>query len=244
MASKNKKSIVAEQNKARKELLLIKAAQNNGVQEPVKREEVPLTGTQKAENFWYYNKKLIAIMLLIIAGIIFIIAECSSNPDYDFKVVVYTNNIISDGQAAKIGEYFSKYAKDINGDGEVLVDVLNLSIDKSQSDNEYEYNIQQKLVSELSTGDKSLLYITDADSIEVLNEMSDVAILDGEPYVFGEEFYKQTTYTEDGVTLTLPEGFQLSCRRLKGTVLEKYDTAQEVYTESQRILEEIKKAGD
>ena len=39
----------------------------------------------------------------------------------------------------------------------------------------------------------------------------------------------------------LPEGLQISCRRIKDTVMENNKTAQKVYKESARIMKELEK---
>ena len=145
-----------------------------------------------------------------------------------------------DQQADKIADYIEKYAEDMNGDGEVNVQILNCSFTDSASNTQYRYTMMTKLQSTIAADRNAMLYITDEDAYEYLDQISDgESFLEDEPYKLGSDFYEATADDEWG---ELPEGLTISCRRVSGTTLDKSDEAKENYDAAQDILEKIKAA--
>lgn len=236
MTSKKGSNYVSQQAKERRDLVRIKNERYAGKENPRTKKE-DLTTFGKIENFLHYNKIAIIAVILVCAIAIFAISDFTNKVDYDMKVVIYTYNHFSNEQAEEVGKYFEKYVSDVNGDGKVTVQAVNCSYNKGGDDIEYMNYSLQKLAAELSTGDKSILYIVDIESFEELNGRTTPALFENESIVLGEEFYKETKLKD---TPNLSEGLFLNYRRVIGTVLEKESDAKDCYKEAKKVIEKLK----
>lgn len=239
MATPKKNKFISQQNKARKELLMVKKQGYVGKENPrTKKEELTTSG--KIGNFLHYNKVVIGFIIFALIAAIVSVLEFTKKVDYDINVVIYTYNTVSDDQSQKIEKYFEKYVTDINGDGKVRVQAVNCSYNKGGDDIEYMNYSLQKLAAQLSGGDKSILFITDVESYEELNNRTDIPLFDCEAVALKEEFYKETSIEYEGNIITLPEGLGVCYRRVKGTILEKEDVSHECYKEAKKVIERLK----
>ncbi|MBQ7726910.1 MAG: hypothetical protein IJT66_07180, partial [Clostridia bacterium] len=68
-------------------------------------------------------------------------------------------------------------------------------------------------------------------------QFSEGGLFEGEPVALDKEFYAATKSETLG---ELPEGLQISCRRVTGTVIEKKKNVQAIYQEAQRLLKQLK----
>ena len=243
MANKKTNEILEEQRKAREDFLALKKMQHGEMEAPPKPSEVailPKTPKEKMANFWFqYKWHVIAIAALTIFMTVMIV-QCASRVKYDLEVVYFTYHAVLDEQTGGIAAYIEQFANDLNGDGEVHVQVVNCSYEKGQNDTQYAYTMMTKLQAMLAADENALLFITDEESYAYLAGLSDTEIFEGEPYPLGEGFYTATRSETFG---DLPEGLRISCRRLEDTVVAKKKTAQSAYEDSLHILEELKKAG-
>lgn len=242
MANKKKNEILEEQRRAREEFLKLKKMQKGELKAEPKPSEialVPKTFKEKCENFWFQYKWYVIGITAAVTALVLLIAQCMSVPNYDFSVVYFTYTPVVDKQTDLMADYFEKYGEDINGDGEVQVQVLNCSFSNEPGDIQYR-NVQlQKLQAYIAGEYKAMLYITDEESIKYFDNIDDnESIFEGAPLELSEEFYKTTTIQELG---RLPEGLTLSCRRIKDTRLEENDTAKATYAESLRLKNELSK---
>ena len=236
MASNKASKYVSQQAKARRDLIRIKNERYVGKENPkTKKEELTTFG--KIENFFHYYKIAIIAVIIVCITVVFAISEFTKKINYDMNVVIYTYNYFSDEQADKLEKYLEKYVGDVNGDGKVQVQAINCSYNKSSDDLEKMNNVMQKLAAELSAGDKSILFLTDAESFEELNGRTTPALFENEPIALGEEFYKETNLKD---TPNLSEGLLLNYRRVKGTIIQKSDDSQECYKEAKKVIEKLK----
>ena len=239
MAKKNK--ILEEQRKARKSFLELKQMQHGELSPEPKPSETavtPETFKEKRENFWYHYKWQTLISIFIAVVLAVLITQCATRPKYDFSVIYFSYTPAIDTQTAPIAKYFEKIGKDLNGDGEVNVQVVNLSVNVQTQDVNYRLaqfqSLQAKVIS-----DDTMLYITDEASIKYFDKIGgETGVFEGEPVKFGDDFYKATTDEKLG---SLPKDLQISCRRIKGTTLEKSKNAKQTYKEGKRILTELEK---
>ncbi len=239
---KKQNEIVEEQRRAREEFLRLKKMQQGEIEPEAKPSEVaivPKTFGDKVKNFWYHYK----IQAIVAAVLIFVLAagtvQCMTREKYDFEVMYFAYQPILDTQVDKIEEYFEKYATDVNGDGEVNVNVINCGV--SDSDKDASRVTMFSKVQSIMTAEKSVVvYLVDDKAIEYFDNALDYSIFAIEPHPLNEEFYKQTEVSK----LKLPEGLSVGLRIIKGTTFEGDEKAEEAFSEGKKVIEKIKKQSD
>lgn len=243
MAKKKKNAIIEEQRRAREEFLKLKKMQSGEMQAPPKPSEiaiVPKTPLEKLKNIWFHDKWYILGGLFAAVVIAVMVAQCATREKYDLKAVIFTYEIVAESNCEPIAEYLEQYCEDIDGDGEVNIQVINCSYNKGSNDMQYQNSMSQKLTAILAADADALLFITDDESYEYLNGVSkDNKVFEGDPVKLGEKFYEECT-VEDALS-HIPENLQISCRAVSGKTIEKDDNIKEYYEQSQKILEGIKK---
>lgn len=231
--------VLKEQRKSREEFLKLKKMQHGELDAGPKPSEVaivPKTPWEKIKNIWFHNGKVILVSVFFIAVGIFLVAQCMNKPKYDIQVVYYTYTYALDENVKGMEEYFNKYAKDLNGDGEVNVNVINCSYTKSDTLLNIKSTYETRLQATVTAEANALLYITDAESYKHFTDVFGDNFFDGEPLLLSEEFYKSASIKEyDG----LPEGLTISLRKTTDTMLEMDKNTEKYLKESSRILKEI-----
>lgn len=89
---------------------------------PASPEKKPLTGKEKASNWFYYNKwfLLVGLVLLIFAArLVFIMTHPDPSPDY--RIAYAGTKDLPDETAAALEKAFTEMGEDVNGDGRILV---------------------------------------------------------------------------------------------------------------------------
>lgn len=240
MADNGKNEILEEQKRARREFLELKKMQNGETAPPPKPSEVaivPKTPKEKWKNFWFQYKWHVLGIAAIVTVLTVLTVQCATRTKYDMKVVYFTYSAVIDSQTEAVAEYLSDYATDVNGDGEINVQVINCSFNNNSGDTQYKYTMMTKLQSLIAGDNEALLYITDEASYKYLSELSDEGLFDTEPTKLSEDFYKATEV--EGLT-ALPEGLSISCRRISDTVLKKKDGTAEAYAAARDVIEKLR----
>ncbi len=238
----NKKSdTIEQQKKARKEFLELKKMQSGEVAPPPKPSEVavlPKTVSEKAKNFWFHYKTATIISLFLCAVIAFCVAQCAAKPHYDVTAVVYTNNYYTGVHTAVFEEYLKQYAADYNGDGEVLVQVIDCSYDKAERyDHDYITAAANKLQATVAGEADVQLYITDANTAAHLNEMAkdfdsffiDSALID-----------PSLNELASAAGVQLPESLTIGCRIVAGTQIEGHADVEMYAAQAKEVLDKIR----
>ncbi len=232
--------ILEEQKRAREEFLKLKKMQSGELDAGPKPSEVaikPVTFKEKTDNFWYQYKVHIIATVLLVAVIAICVSQCVSRPDYDMKMVYFSYTPVLDDQLNLVEDYFEEYAPDMNGDGEVLVQVVNCSFSNANNNLQYKNSMLMKMQSIIAAEYDTMLFITDEESIEYFDGLlKDVNMFENEPQALGKDFYQKTVWNGNN----LPEGLGISCRRINDTLLEKYKDAKKYHGESMKILEKVK----
>lgn len=240
MSDNSKNEILEEQRRAREEFLELKRMQNGEEAPPPKPSEVaivPRTPKEKWSNFWFQYKWHVIAITAITVILAVLITQCATRTKYDLEVVYFTYTAVLDEQSEKIADYLEKYAQDVNGDGEVNVQVINCSFNEKDGNVQYKNTMLTKLQSLLAGDQNALLYITDEKSYKYLSGISESgSIFEGEPLKLGENFYNNT---ESDTLGTLPEGLMISCRKVSNTVLENKKDVDKVYNASKKLLTDI-----
>lgn len=241
MAKKKSNAILEEQRRAREEFLKLKKMQSGEMEAGPKPSEVaivPKTFGEKLKNIWFHDKWFILGGLFLAIAISVMVAQCATREKYDLEVVVFSYNIVGDANNDAIATYLEQYCDDIDGNGEVNIQIINCSYNSKSGDRQYQMTMTQKLTAIIAADANALLFITDDESYKYLNNISEGnEFFEGEPVALGEDFYKQCTL--DDVLSNLPEGLQISCRNIEGKTISKDKKIAEYYEQAQKILKSV-----
>lgn len=244
MANKKESDTLRQRKFAQKEFLELKKMQNGEMNPPPKPSEVqvePSTFGEKFKNLWYHSKWAIIALAALIICIALLITQCATKTEYDATVVLFTYSITGDSNCAKMGEYLKPYCKDINGDGEVNINVINCSIEESQGNTEHSYTTRSKVTTLIASEASALLFITDDNSYKYLSGFSkDIEFFEGEPIRFEDDFYEYCI--DDGGFYDTPKGLQISCRTIDGTAISSDKNIDTYYEQAQNILKGLKES--
>ncbi len=241
MAQKKESDTLRQRRIAQQEFLKLKKMQQGELDAGAKPSEIaaPLTFGEKLKNIWYHDKFAIIVIGIIIIAIAALITQCATKTKYDTTVVVFTHTMTGDPNCEKIGEYLKPYCTDINGDGEVNINVVNCSINGLEN-SQHSFTNRSKMQSLIATDASALLFITDNDSYEYLMSLSnDIAFFDNEPIKFDDNFY-EFCVDESGFYDT-PKNLQISCRTVKGTAIENGKNVDVYHKQAQRILSKLQR---
>ena len=241
MSEKETNEILEEQRRARQEFLELKKMQSGEMEAPPKPSEVaivPKTPKEKWDNFWFQYKWYVVAITAVTVVLAVLITQCATRTKYDMEVVYFTYTAALDEQTNAVAKYIAGYAEDVNGDGEINIQVVNCSFNGKSGDTQYRYTMMTKLQAMIAGDQNAMLFITDEDSYKYLADLSDGdGLFDGEPFMLGEEFYKATETDSYG---KLPEGLRIACRRVSDTVLESKKGSSDAHTNAEKTLEAIK----
>lgn len=87
----------------------------------------------KLRNFWYYHKihLLIALAVLLVAG--YLSAQRLSAPDPDYHIGLVRTMPLPEEELEALNASFAAAGEDLNGDGEVLVQIHTFYVDLADS---------------------------------------------------------------------------------------------------------------
>ena len=238
--AKKTNDIIEEQRKSREEFLNLKKMQKGEINAPPKPSEtavMPKTFTEKWENFWFHYKWHTIAVVFITVALAIIITQCATRTKYDLKIVYFTYKPVLEAQTVPMAEYFENYAEDINGDGETNVQIINCSLSNENSDTQYKNSIYSKIQSIIVSDYSALHFITDKDSFEYFEVFNNSGGIFESTVQLPKDFYKKTqsSYFEES-----DQNLSISCRRIKGTALEKSKEANEAYAVCQNFLDTLK----
>lgn len=123
----------------------------------------------KVENFWYHYKwhTIISVFLVFVAVIG--IWQYIDTPQYDYQIILYTSRSDTTALATALNKELCALGDDINGDGEVNVQIYNMSYGDMDSNSNFRNSQAQALRGELMS-DRCFLIITDEDRFEQLEQ--------------------------------------------------------------------------
>lgn len=187
-------------------------------------------------HFWYYYKWLVVVVALVIGIFTFFTVQCATRTQSDYSVVLYLNQSVSFEQRVGLQEMLEKSAEDLNGDGQVAVEVFDVSF----SDQEINTNVisanRIKAMGQMSLSD-SMIYITDTVRFPEYQEYGLFQQLDWLPDQDGyawnwKDSELQQTLSEFG----LPENLYFSLRRIEGTTVADDTGVDERLAQSENLL--------
>ena len=148
----------------------------------------PQTPKSWLENFWYHHKIGVLIGGFFLVALIIIIAQMVTRERPDYTAVMVTETALLPDKVAYLEQVLAQYGEDVNGDGEVVVQINNLYLGANAYTNQ-NTNLQALQI-QLFTGD-TLLYIYDPAYEARLTK----AGKDG-----AHSFLKELQLTADGVS--------------------------------------------
>lgn len=122
------------------------------------------TGKAKAQNWWYYNKKKLFIGILCGALVVSFICSVIFKVHPDYTVAIMSGQYVDDSALKVLENSLTPYGEDVNGDGKVVVRVLNYSVATQSGDSSYDVAAQQavavRFAADISTGE-SMIWLHD-----------------------------------------------------------------------------------
>lgn len=240
MAKKKESETLRQRRFSQQEFLKLKKMQQGELDAGPKPSEVaaPLTFWGKLKNIWYHDKLALFILTIIIAVIVFFCVQCATKTVYDATIVVYTHEITGEPNCVAMGEYLKPFCPDLNGDGEVNVNVINCSTNPDDK-GEFSYTNREKALYLLSNDASALLFITDDSSYQFLMSRSDnISVFEGEPLEFQDDFYEKCV--DPNGFYDTPKDLQISCRTIEGSSIAKNKKVDTYYKQAQAILTGLK----
>lgn len=118
--------------------------------------EKPRTPKSWFENFWYHHKAGVLIGGFAIIALTILIVQTVNRERPDYTAVMVTENGMLPDEVTYLEQVLAQYGEDINGDGEVVVQINSLFLGGKQLSNQ-DTNAQALQI-QLVTGD-TLLYL-------------------------------------------------------------------------------------
>ena len=243
MADKKKQDsgTISQQRKAREEFLELKRMQSGSVPTPPPpsaESAAPKTFREKSQNFWFYNRYIVIGILFLAIVLAVGIKQCASRKDYDLTVTLYTATQLSDKQTEKMSRYFEKFCRDVNGDGEVLVGVVNCSYTDGGS-RQITQASDTKLQAILVSEPEAMLFIVDGKTLERLNAIpSSTPLFSDDGIALPKSFYSST---KNEVGSKAPAGLRIIRRNISNTTMQDNKDAARCYKEADKLLKKLQK---
>lgn len=239
--SDKRNEIMEEQRKAREEYIKLKKMQQGELQPQAKPSELavtPKTFKEKLNNFWYHYKihTILASFLIVVLAVS--VTQCARRPKYDLEILYFAYKPAIDAQTLSMGDYFQKFAEDVNGDGEVNINVINCSVNDSNKDPS-RFTMFSKVQAILASEETVSVYVVDQKAMEYFDDALDISIFKEKPTPLGDEFYEKTAIAN----YTLPKDLSVGLRAIKGTTFENKEKAVQAHKAGEKFIEKIKKQG-
>ncbi|MCD8048099.1 MAG: hypothetical protein LUG52_00560 [Clostridia bacterium] len=106
----------------------------------------------------------IALVIIVVLGVAVCVKSCVDKTDADLKIAYIGYDFIVSDTFDENADEISSLVGDINGDGEAIVDIIEISFNDSLSESDLE-NSRQKKTSALGSG-TSRLYLIDKEFID------------------------------------------------------------------------------
>ncbi|WP_461821954.1 hypothetical protein [Blautia stercoris] len=189
---------------------------------------------KKIDNFWYYYKihVLVVVFILFVAGVF--IKDIVTKVDYDYSVAFVTEEMMTDEEISSIQSVFEREAEDLNGDGEIHVEVQNYTIPQGDSaDPQLVAAGQTKLTVDIQDG-TSMIFFLSPGCYESYKD-SGVLPADESEYI---KFSDCTGYEEAGSPKELGD-LMGALRLVEDTKLKKDQNKMDYYEANKELFEKF-----
>lgn len=189
---------------------------------------------KKIDNFWYYYKihVLVVVFILFVASVF--IKDIVTKVDYDYSVAFVTEEMMTNEEISSIQSVFEREAEDLNGDGEIHVEVQNYTIPQGDSaDPQLVAAGQTKLTVDIQEG-TSMIFFLSPGCYESYKD-SGVLPADESEYI---KFSDCTGYEEAGSPKELGD-LMGALRLVEDTKLKKDQNKMDYYEANNELFEKF-----
>ena len=220
------------------------------------------TPKSKWDNFWFYHKTHVIVGILIVLIVSWFIYDLASKVDPDYQIGIITNSSYPSETLDKLGEQLALHAEDLNGDGQVVVQVNGYPMAiGSDSTSEVDANTQMASVTRFSVdvqSGHSIIFMADEESFRNVMEMYSLwSYLDGTNPEEGAEDYENmriawseakglnsldlsvsenSLYSNEAVD-ALMDRLYIGLRCFEGTAIEDDPEKQAYYEKSKALFD-------
>lgn len=231
----------------------------NGVidESDIIKEEAPevikLSKKEWLKNFWWHNKIIIILVVFAIAVVSYITYDSLSRVKPDIKVMMTVNNGLVN-RTEEVADYFERFCPDINGDGEVNVQILSAPLTEDTNDYVQIQKYQEVYLANMQTGEIIFILTDDKTDADIYSDNeSDNLLSDVSPDFADNEFVTNKglslkgDYIEDVFKYhtNYPQDIYLGMRAPIKTLKDSKDDMQKNYDKAYEIFkymaEDIKK---
>lgn len=214
---------------------------------------VKLSKKEWLKNFWWHNKIIIIIVILALAVVSYITYDTLSRVRPDIKIIMTVNNGLVN-RTEEIENYFERFCTDLNGDGEVKVQVLSAPLTDDTDDYVQIQQYQEVYLANMQTGEVIFILTDDKTDTDIYSEnesdnlLSDLSseFKDNE-FVNNKGLALKGDYIEDVFKYhtNYPQNIYLGMRKPVKTLKDSKEDMQKNYDEAFKIFkamsEDIKK---
>lgn len=189
---------------------------------------------KKIDNFWYYYKihVLVVVFILFVASVF--IKDIVTKVDYYYSVAFVTEEMMTNEEISSIQSVFEREAEDLNGDGEIHVEVQNYTIPQGDSaDPQLVAAGQTKLTVDIQDG-TSMIFFLSPGCYESYKD-SGVLPADESEYI---KFSDCTGYEEAGSPKELGD-LMGALRLVEDTKLKKDQNKMDYYEANKELFEKF-----
>lgn len=189
---------------------------------------------KKIDNFWYYYKIHVLVVLFILFVASVFIKDIVTKVDYDYSVAFVTEEMMTNEEISSIQSMFEGEAEDLNGDGEIHVEVQNYTIPQGDSaDPQLVAAGQTKLTVDIQEG-TSMIFFLSPGCYESYKD-SGVLPADESEYI---KFSDCTGYEEAGSPKELGD-LMGALRLVEDTKLKKDQNKMDYYEANKELFEKF-----
>ncbi len=216
-------------------------------------EVIKLSKMEWLKNFWWHNKIIIILIIFAIAVVSYITYDSLTRVKPDIKVMMTVNNGLVN-RTEEVSDYFERFCPDINGDGEVNVQILSAPLTDNTDDYVQIQQYQEVYLANMQTGEVIFILTDDKTDGDIYSEnesdnlLSDVSTdFEGNEFVTNKGLTLKGDYIEDVFKYhtNYPQDIYLGMRAplktlkdSKKDMQENYDKAYEIF---KAMAEDIKK---
>lgn len=218
------------------------------------------TAKEKRKNWWYYHKKMVLICFLLLVTLVYFIYSVFFQTQPDYKIALMNQISLEDDALDILEAQIAKYGEDLNGDGQVVVEIMNYSADAASEQNSYYAQSLQatyvKFGADITVGD-SMIWLHDKAGYSMLEGQDEGLFepLDVENTLEGDDTMiaienvpglDQVDFTGyqgmvfDGDTVKkLVSMLRVSIREPEGSTIEKSEKLMEYHAACERLFDNL-----
>lgn len=203
-----------------------------------------LTRRQRLENWWNYHWHHVLIVLAAVGLAFYFGSSWGTGVPEDYSVAWVGSSYLDDETQNALSVALAAYGEDVNGDGQVVVRVRQISLDlravaeRGSIDGQQEYADLLALDADLNCGQSAIFILEDPEAFQAYSRA--LLYLDGKEPKEGAADWKDMTLPWEEVLGPVPEGVDgplwLGCR---GCWKEEQ---RESWTSSRQLWERISAA--